>query len=226
MSLVASLKALAAAGGTPEQLIAIVEAHEAARADALEKRRAADAARQQAHRQRNNVTSRDVTVTPRDSRDPAPHVGERSAQVVIPSLPSLRSEEVKPVSPDGDTTPLKPKLAKPNGFARFWEAYPSKVGRPVAEKAYAKALKRISGPDPPSEILAGVARAKASRKWREGIIPNPSTWLNQDRWEDQPSEIEPRHERPHHDAKHEARQANLARAFAGADSAARQRWEP
>lgn len=46
MSLVASMRALAAAGATPDMLIALVEAHEAARDDALEKRRAADAARQ------------------------------------------------------------------------------------------------------------------------------------------------------------------------------------
>lgn len=122
-------------------------------------------------------------------------------------------------------------VAKPDGFARFWEAYPNKVGKPVAAKAYAKALKRISGPDPPGVILAGVERAKASRKWREGIYPNPATWLNQDRWLDEPAEVvplQPRqpHERPHHDAKFEARQANLASALRGADSAPRLYREP
>lgn len=105
-------------------------------------------------------------------------------------------------------------IAKPNGFARFWEAYPEKVGKRAAEQAYAKALTRIEGPDPPAVIMAGLARAR----WREGYIPHPTTWLNQDRWEDEPA---PRNEspdgrRPHPatDAKFAAKQANLARAFA------------
>lgn len=94
MSLVATVRAMVAAGATPEVILAVVEAHEAARDDALTQRRTADAARQQAARdRRNNVTSRDVRVTPRTSRDSSPHAGA-GAQVVNPSLPSLRSEEV------------------------------------------------------------------------------------------------------------------------------------
>jgi hypothetical protein len=87
---------------------------------------------------------------------------------------------------------LKAKIAKPNGFARFWEAYPNKVGKQEAEKAYAKALKSIPGPDPPGVILAGVERAKASRQWGEGFIPYPATWLNRGSWDDEPAEIIPR----------------------------------
>lgn len=37
---------------------------------------------------------------------------------------------------------------------------------------------------------------------------------------------EPRHERPHQDAKFDARQANLARALAGSERAARRDWQP
>lgn len=36
------------------------------------------------------------------------------------------------------------------------------------------------------EILHGIARWCGSRKWQEGFIPNPATWLNQRRWEDDP----------------------------------------
>lgn len=83
----------------------------------------------------------------------------------------------------------------PDGFDDFWRAYPSKVGKREAVKAYARAAKRIEGPDPPIVvILAGVERAKASRRWREGFIPNPATWLNQDRWTDELPEAG--HERP------------------------------
>jgi hypothetical protein len=235
VSLSATVRALVLAGATPEMILAVVETHERETASALERRRASDAARQQAHRDRKAVTvepaSRDITLPANeicDSRDPSPHVGE-CAQVVTPSLPSLRSEEVKPVSPDGDTRPLTPKFAKPNGFARFWEAYPNKVGKAAAEAAYAKALKRISGPDPPSVLLAGVERAKASRAWGEGFIPHPKTWLSQGRWDDEPAEVIPlkaSHERPHPDAKFAARQANLATLERGADLAARLHRQP
>jgi hypothetical protein len=43
-------------------------------------------------------------------------------------------------------------------------------------------MKRAGGLGP---ILAGLERAKQSKRWREGFVPNPSTWLNQDRWLDE-----------------------------------------
>jgi hypothetical protein len=125
---------------------------------------------------------------------------------------------------------LAAKAPKSNGFAEFWAAYPNKVGKAAAAKAYAKALRDIHGPDPPSVILAGVERAKASRSWVGGYIPHPTTWLRRGSWDDEPAEIIPingtPHERPHHDPKFDARQANLARAFAGAESAAGRAWKP
>lgn len=170
---------------------------------------------------RENKASQNVTVTVGDDGD----AGDVSPPEVRPLSPQT------PLTPTPTPPDITTRAKGPSGFADFWDLYPSKVAKRAAEKAYVQALKRIKGPDPPSVLLAGVVRARSSRKWLDGIIPNPATWLNQDRWEDQPAEIvnlQPRHshERPHHDAKFEARQANLARAFAGADSAARQPREP
>lgn len=69
------------------------------------------------------------------------------------------------------------------GFDQFWAAYPNKTGKPVAIEAFGRALTRALLP----EIMAGLSRA--IERWRnEGrdgrYIPNPSTWLNQDRWDD------------------------------------------
>ena len=72
----------------------------------------------------------------------------------------------------------------PPGWTEFWDAYPSKVGRKAAETAFGKAIKSADLPT----ILAGLERAKASPRWtRDGgqYIPNPATWLNQGRWDDQ-----------------------------------------
>lgn len=115
---------------------------------------------------------------------------------------------------------------KPNGFARFWEAYPNKTGKGAAETAYAKALKRIDGPDPPAVLLAALERVKPT--WRDRqFIPNPTTWLNQDRWEDQPETVVPldvRRDRPSApDRKLEERHDNYRRSFAGAVRAAEDR---
>lgn len=127
----------------------------------------------------------------------------------------------------------EPKIrTEPNGsvstdFATFWAAYPRKIAKAEARKAFSKAAKKA----PVAEMLGGLERAKAG--WVDAnFIPHAATWLNGERWQDEASEViqlNPRkapHDRPHHDAKYDARQANYARAFAGADHAAGSRWEP
>lgn len=66
-------------------------------------------------------------------------------------------------------------------FAIFWEAYPRKIARKAAEAAYRRARLRAKPPD----ILEGLERAKA--QWRDPqFIPHATTWLNQERWKDEP----------------------------------------
>lgn len=85
---------------------------------------------------------------------------------------------------DTDVSSIRAREGE-GAFEAWWKAYPNKVGKREAAKSYAKALKRVRGPDPPAELLSGVARAKGSRRWLEGFVPNPATWLNQDRWLDE-----------------------------------------
>ena len=73
-------------------------------------------------------------------------------------------------------------VAVDDGFDSFWAAYPKKVGKGAARKAWRK-LK------PSGDILRAVERQKRSKQWlRESgrYIPNPATWLNQERWDDEP----------------------------------------
>lgn len=69
------------------------------------------------------------------------------------------------------------------GFDRFWAAYPRKVGKGAAERSF----ERIR---PDAALLDGMLRAvetqRQSDTWLRGYIPNPATWLNQRRWEDEP----------------------------------------
>ncbi len=82
--------------------------------------------------------------------------------------------------------PLRGKPAEPAGFDEFWSAYPRKVARGAALKAWAKAK-----PDEPLRqvILAAIGRARDGPDWRKdggAFIPHPATWLNAQRWLDEP----------------------------------------
>ena len=69
-------------------------------------------------------------------------------------------------------------------FVQFWRAYPRKVAKPVAMKAFAKALQ---GGTSLVTILAALDRHKRSPQWIKDngqFIPHPATWLNQERWND------------------------------------------
>lgn len=111
-------------------------------------------------------------------------------------------------------------------FARWWAAYPRKVGKEDAWRKYQIAARKI-GDDFEAVLIGGLERAKAA--WTDAqFIPHPATWLHQGRWEDEPTVINlaPRQthaQRP--DTKRTAREANYDRALAGAEAAARARAE-
>lgn len=70
-----------------------------------------------------------------------------------------------------------------SGFLEFWRAYPRKVGKGAAWRAW-----RTSRPDTDA-VLAALKWQAASESWaKEGgrYIPHPATYLNQRRWEDEP----------------------------------------
>jgi superfamily II DNA helicase RecQ len=65
-------------------------------------------------------------------------------------------------------------------FQTFWELYPKKVGKGGARTSYKRALKKTTA----ENILS--ALRKQSHKWKDKqFIPHPTTWLNQERWEDE-----------------------------------------
>lgn len=75
-----------------------------------------------------------------------------------------------------------PTRAGGAAFDAFWSAYPKKTGKGAAKKAFEKVNVDLG------TLLAAVERQKMSDQWRREngrYIPNPSTWLNQERWEDE-----------------------------------------
>lgn len=84
-----------------------------------------------------------------------------------------------------ENTPQPPKWGKPSGFEKFWAAYPKKVGKQAAQKAWSR-LKPNN--ELTETILQAIERQKSSIQWSTNngqFIPNPTTWLNQGRWEDE-----------------------------------------
>lgn len=84
--------------------------------------------------------------------------------------------------------------AKVEPFDRFWAAYPSKIGKGDARKAYGNAVtkaRKAGSKDPHGLMLSGLAKATASARWKDPTytIPNPATWLNQERWDDEPCAV-------------------------------------
>lgn len=70
-------------------------------------------------------------------------------------------------------------------FAEFWAAYPRKVGRAAAEKAWPKAIKTLE-PDRLIKAAGYWAGLWTNARTEKQFIPHPATWLNGKRWDDEP----------------------------------------
>lgn len=213
----ATIDALVAAGVTAEQLAAAIKA-ELAAADAVKaERRAKDAERKR--RSRASEMSRDVTRTNAES---AGHgVTDADPSLDKESSPQTPLKEIKPTR-ECISTRARGDL---DGFERFWEACPRKTAKGAAKAAWPKALAKVSGPDPPGVLIAAMRRA--AEGWRDedpNFIPHPATWLNQERWTDEP--ISPRNERPANEFRplDPSRQAPPADARRANTEARRSAW--
>ena len=77
-------------------------------------------------------------------------------------------------------------------FNEFWQAYPKKRDKARARKSFFK-IKNL--PDVFPHLMKGLEQQKASADWKKDggkYIPLPSTWLNNERWEDElPTQVQP-----------------------------------
>ena len=107
--------------------------------------------------------------------------GSASEYVPIENRLEERRGEEKRVE---DKPPSSPSVTD-GVFDAFWSAYPRKVGKLAARKAWRK-LKLDSKSN---EVLDAIARCKTSEQWRKDrgqFIPHPATFLNRGGWDDQP----------------------------------------
>jgi hypothetical protein len=110
----------------------------------------------------------DAAPLPPTAPDPCQYTGSQKA------LNSEENSEEESESPPSENSQ----------FERFWVAYPKRVARRVAAKAFAAALKRADV----ETIIAGALRYATERASEDPkFTKHPSTWLNGDCWEDAPS---------------------------------------
>ena len=116
--------------------------------------------------------------TPSPSPSPSPEVKKEG---------SLREPNARARAP----------LADRMAWDTFWHAYPHKVGIAAARKAFPAAIAKA----PINEIIAGLERYR-SDKPPDRAWCNPSTFLNQERWRDEPADNASRSGSNGHDRRH------------------------
>jgi hypothetical protein len=94
------------------------------------------------------------------------------------------TEEIPPIPPKGGER-VDGALGD---FEAFWKAYPRKM----AKKAAFKAWRNAKDKPPLTDVLAAIELQMKSPDWmKDGgrFIPYPASWLNQGCWEDKPLEV-------------------------------------
>lgn len=100
---------------------------------------------------------------------------------------------------------------EPDHFEAWWLAFPRKAAKPVARKAYQKAVSKIGGYAPEVVLRVGAERYAAQCVGKEQeFIAHGATWLNQERWNDEPDSRNPEN-RPS-DHQRSRAQSNVAGA--------------
>lgn len=122
---------------------------------------------------------------PRGTEPSNNHEGDKEITIMVNSDNPKITLATTPLAISQEKTKTTRGASALAGFDGFWLRYPKKIGKGAAEKAWAKirpddALRQT--------ILAAVGSQATSQAWikdRGQFIPNPATWLNQRRWEDQ-----------------------------------------
>lgn len=119
-----------------------------------------------------------ILVNADEDRHQAPQDGASEAGTARARSFSARTERQSVAASDDGT----PEPASPvSRFPEFWKAYPTKAGKKPCEKKWnSKKLDKLA-----DVILADIAlRSEKHYRWRDGFVPDPLTYLNQERWND------------------------------------------
>lgn len=120
----------------------------------------------------------------------------------VPSLPQTADGVLRKCESANGANPSKASAKRktyPATFEAWWNAYPRKVGKLNALRAYVRAVKRIAADrdlqpaDAHQGLLAAAQRyGEAVRDKEPQFIAHPATWLNGGRWDDDDGPPDPR----------------------------------
>ena len=116
-------------------------------------------------------------------REKLPHPIEENFQYIKENITSINNN---PLTPTGES----------ELFNQFWATYPKHVAKKPARRAWDKLH---ADADLLAKILAALEWQKREDSWqREAgrFIPNPATWLNARRWEDEKQAGKPPESKP------------------------------
>lgn len=114
-------------------------------------------------------------------RDARAKGGDRARSV---RAHNTRSDDAVTPTPSRPVPTPNNTTAHAADFADWWTAYPRKIGKTAAAKAYTKARKTVDAATLTTGLANAVAAWQASRT-EERFIPHASTWLNEGRWDDE-----------------------------------------
>ena len=117
------------------------------------------------------------TVRAKKSKYPAPTVENICMQMQADDCKCYRN----PIQSESNTK-SESESKDASAFDVFWQAYPKKVGKIAAKKAFDRVKV------PVETLVQAIDQQKCSEQWCKDngqYIPNPATWLNQGRWEDE-----------------------------------------
>jgi hypothetical protein len=77
---------------------------------------------------------------------------------------------------------LPNSVALSHGFESFWSCYPRRQGKGAAKAAWKRATKKAT----PDRIIEAAGRYRDDPNREDDFTALPSTWLNQERWDDDP----------------------------------------
>jgi hypothetical protein len=121
---------------------------------------------------------------PPDSATCRRHIDDTSTSPRSPRVRAVPDPTVPDPTVPEHTSTSKSAVNYPTDFEEWWKQYPKKVQKLAAAKAYKSACQRGA----PDVILAATIAFSQTDKARGDFCPYPATWLNENRWEDDPTQ--------------------------------------
>lgn len=127
----------------------------------------------------------DSVTDPDSDPDTDPSIeGEENLPPIPPAGGDLIESVTKPTQGKVVDDSLPAKKYRRDEFVAWFEAYPNQVKKKPAARSWENAIKKKALPSL-DFLLADIERQKGGNpRWLDGYVPDPTTYLNERRWND------------------------------------------